>query len=74
MTPKFYNTENLYPEWQHRQCVGLVFRRSQVRTSLSAVSLVICCPARIALCIRGAQEVLPCVGWGVQPVNWIYRL
>ena len=20
------------------------------------------------------NEVLPCVGWGVQPVNWIYRL
>ena len=37
-------------------------------------SLVICCPARIAVCIRGAQGVLPCVGWGVQPVNWIYRL
>ena len=65
---------SLYPEWPHRQCVGLVFRRSQVRTSLRAVSLVICCPARIAVCIRGAQGVLPCVGWGVQPVNWIYRL
>ena len=24
--------------------------------------------------IRGAQWVLPCVGWGVRPVNWIYRL
>ena len=24
--------------------------------------------------IRGAQGVLPCVGWGVRPVNWIYRL
>ena len=23
---------------------------------------------------RGAQGVLPCVGWGVRPVNWIYRL
>ena len=23
---------------------------------------------------RGAQGVLPCIGWGVQPVNWIYRL
>ena len=38
------------PEWPRRQCVGLVFRRSQVRTSLSAVSLVICSPARIAVC------------------------
>ena len=24
--------------------------------------------------IRGAHGVLPCVGWGVRPVNWIYRL
>ena len=24
--------------------------------------------------IREAQGVLPCVGWGVRPVNWIYRL
>ena len=24
--------------------------------------------------IRGAQGVLLCVGWGVRPVNWIYRL
>ena len=47
--PEFINM-SLYPEWPHRQCVGLVFRRSQVRTSLSAVSLVICSPARIAVC------------------------
>ena len=40
----------IYPEWPHRQCVGLVFRRSRVRGSLSAVSLVICSPARIAVC------------------------
>ena len=24
--------------------------------------------------IRGAQGVLHCVGWGLRPVNWIYRL
>ena len=24
--------------------------------------------------IPGAQGVLPCVGWGVRPVNWIYHL
>ena len=40
----------LCPEWPHRQCVGLAFRRSHVRGSLSAVSLVICSPARIAVC------------------------
>ena len=39
-----------YPEWPNRQCVGMVFRRSNVRGSLSAVSLVICSPARIAVC------------------------
>ena len=32
----------LYPEWPHRQCVGLAIRRSHVRGSLGAVSLVIC--------------------------------
>ena len=39
-----------YPDWPHRQCVGLVLRRSHVRSSLSAVSLVIYSPARIAVC------------------------
>ena len=38
------------PEWPHRQCVGLAFRRSHERGSLSAISLVICSPARIAVC------------------------
>ena len=40
----------LYPEWPHRQCVGLAFRRSHVRCSLSAESIVICSPACIAVC------------------------
>ena len=40
----------LYPEWPHRQCVGLAFRRSHDRGSLSAVSPVICSPTRIAVC------------------------
>ena len=34
----------LYPECPHRQCVGLAFRRSHVRISVSPVSLVICSP------------------------------
>ena len=38
----------LYPVGPHRQCIGLAFRRSHVRGSLSAASLVIC--SRIALC------------------------
>ena len=41
---------SLYPEWPHRQCVGLAFRRSHDRGSRSAASLVICSPARIAVC------------------------
>ena len=40
----------LYPEWPHRQCVGLAIRRSYVRGWLSAASLVICSPASIAVC------------------------
>ena len=63
-----------YPELPHRQCVGLVFRRSHVRISLSAVSIVICSPARIAVCNRWSSGGTALVGCGVQPVNWIYRL
>ena len=65
-----YRTE-YYPEWPHRQCVGLAFRRSHVRGSLSKS-----CDLQSALhCqLRGAHGVLSCVGWGVRPVNWIYRL
>ena len=42
--------EKTSTKWPHRQCVGLAFRRSHDRGSLSAVSLVICSPARIAVC------------------------
>ena len=42
--------DEVSPEWQHRQCVGLVFRRSHDPGSLSAASLVICGQARIAVC------------------------
>ena len=28
--------------------------------------------AHVALAIRGAQGILPCVEWGMWPVNWIY--
>ena len=54
--PKHYtrmggqNISSWYPEWPHRQCVGLAFRRSHDRGSLSAARLVICSPARIAVC------------------------
>ena len=33
---------SLYPEWPHRQCVGLAFRCSRVRFPVAAASLVIC--------------------------------
>ena len=50
----------LYPEWQHRQCFGLAFRRSHVRGSECSKS----CGLQPALhcAIRGAQGILPCVG------------
>ena len=44
--PGLHHCSTLCPEWLHRQCVGLAFRRSHVciSVSLSAVSLVICSP------------------------------
>ena len=35
---------SINPEWPHRRFVGMAFRRSHVRGSLSAASLVICRP------------------------------
>ena len=64
--------QNSYPEWPHRQCVGLSFEVAGSRLTQCSKS----CDLHPALqcAIRGAQGVLPCVGWGVRPVNWIYRL
>ena len=59
-----YTQGLLYPEWPHMQCAGLALRRSHVRGWLSAVSLVICSPARIAVCNTWSSGVLLCVGWG----------
>ena len=53
----------LYPEWPHRQCIGLAFRRSRVRASLAAANVVIWSP-HLHSAIRGAQGVLPCIGGG----------
>ena len=46
------NVKLMHPECIYTQSgrTGLVARRSHVRGSLSAVSLVICSPARIAVC------------------------
>ena len=54
----------LNPEWPHRQCVELASRWSRVRDPVAAASLVICGP-HSHRAIRGAQGVLPCVGWRV---------
>ena len=44
-----------YPEWPHRQCVGLAYPRTRVR--VAAASLAICSP-HLHRAIRGPQEVL----------------
>ena len=50
--------------------------RSEGRTFASQLVQYKSCDLQPALncAIRGAQGVLPCVGWGARPVNWIYRL
>ena len=53
-----------YPERPHRQCVGLVARWSRVRVPVAAASLMIYV-RHLHRAIRGAQGVLPCVGWYV---------
>ena len=54
----------LYPEWPHRQCIGLAFRRSRVHGSLAAANLAIS-SQNVHRAIRGAYEVLPRGGGGV---------
>ena len=54
----------IVPEWPHRQSVGLAYPRTRVRTLAATASLAICSP-HLYCTIRGAQLVLPCVGWGV---------
>ena len=59
-----YEDQKSYPEWPHRQCVGVAFRWSRVRVPVAAASLVICGP-HLHRALRGAQWVLPWVVWGV---------
>ena len=62
----------IYPEWPHRQCVAW---HSEGRTfAAHRWQQVFWFAARISLCNTWSSGVLPCVGWGVRPVNWIYRL
>ena len=48
----------IYPEWPHRQCVGLAYPWTRVRAPVAAASLTICRPCSHRA-IRGAQGVLP---------------
>ena len=51
------NNYNIYPEWPHRQCVGLAYPRTRVRASFAAASLAIYIP-HLHRAIRGTQGVL----------------
>ena len=62
----------LYPEWPHRQCVGLAFWSR--RFAADSLQQVLWFAARIAVCNTLSSGGTACVGWGVRPVNWIYRL
>ena len=66
-----------YPEWPHRQVTPLCNLpgvTKVARSHLSQCSKSCYLQPALNCAIRGAQGVLPCVGWGVRPVNWIYRL
>ena len=52
------STHKAYPEWPHRQHVGLAYPWTCVRAPVAAASLEICRP-RLHRAIRGAQGVLP---------------
>ena len=40
--PLQQRTASLYPDWPHRQCVGLAYPRTLVRAFVAAASLAIC--------------------------------
>ena len=58
-----------YPEWRHRQCIGLAYIRSCVRVPVAPARLVIYL-VYLHRAIRGAQGALPCVGWEVMVCQW----
>ena len=53
---------------------ALVWHSEVARSRLTQCSKSCDLQPALLCVIRGAQGVLPCVGWGVRPVNWIYRL
>ena len=58
--------------WSGR--TALVWHSEVARSRLPQCSKSCDLQPALQCAIRGAQGVLPCVGWGVRPVNWIYRL
>ena len=53
---------------------ALVWHSEVARSRLTQCSKSCDLQPALQCAIRGAQGVLPCVGLGVRPVNWIYRL
>ena len=53
---------------------ALVWHSEVARSRLTQCSESCDLQPALQCVIRGAQEVLPCVGSGVRPVDWIYRL
>ena len=53
---------------------ALVWHSEVARSRLTQCSKSCDLQPALQCAIHGAQGVLPCVGWVVPPVNWIYRL
>ena len=53
---------------------ALVWHSEVARSRLTQSSKSCDLQPELQCAIRGAQGVLPCVGWGVRPVSRIYRL
>ena len=57
-----------------RTSSALVWHSEVARSRLTQCSKSCDLQPALQCAICGAQGALPCVGWGVRPVNWIYRL
>ena len=71
--PRWWSPRNFIP-WVAAQAVRWPCVPKVARSHLSQCSKSYDLQPALNCAIRGAQGVLPCVGWGVRPVNWIYRL
>ena len=75
---------NMQLQWAHKKMIlhtlsgrtgsALVWHSEVARSRLTQCSESCDLQPALQCAIRGAQGVLPCVGWGVRPVKWIYRL